>query len=460
MLKQSPVLAPLPASVLSNMDIEELAYDSAGSLLRHAATEGSLPESVRAVLRLQKRRIAYRALFLFLKNGAAAYSFKAALSILGTLLARPKRLLRRPRAVLRAAFGVDSLRFGASVGGATGVYNLLLRFLRRFRQKDDYFNTAVAGFVSGLMLRFDTPGRRRTVATYFFCRAIDFLCSALAKREMHLLPEAMRPHVVTALFQIASAVIMYAWHVYPDALPKSYHRWISHKGHIDHRTRQAIEDICQRGGPTKHVDLTSWCQEWNMPRDFSKVEYPRRLPCQVMHPWSPHSCTKGAAMQWFYGIGRALPVYLPVHLLPLLLFRFGKLRSAPIETLRRVTFALVRSSVFLTSFQGFFWFAWCHSRNLLGFDHRYTTAFAGLWAGLSILIEKQSRRRELLLFCMPRVLEAAFSIARKKGMPRVPGGDVLLFGLAMAITMPIFEHDKNADVMGDRYRKILSMLVR
>lgn len=46
------------------------------------------------------------------------------------------------------------------------------------------------------------------------------------------------------------------------------------------------------------------------------------LPCEIFHPLEPSSCTMHAAKRFVLGLKASLAVYVPVHIIPLLLFRF------------------------------------------------------------------------------------------------------------------------------------------
>ena len=68
------------------------------------------------------------------------------------------------------------------------------------------------------------------------------------------------------------------------------------------------------------------------------------LPCR-------ESCVTHAIKEWINGLGRSLQIYLPVHFLPAVIFRFQQLRGAPASTTARISYAALRSSAFLTSYQ-------------------------------------------------------------------------------------------------------------
>lgn len=58
-----------------------------------------------------------------------------------------------------------------------------------------------------------------------------------------------------------------------------------------------------------------------------------------------------AQIEWVRGLGRVAPMYLPVHFLPALLFKFKQIQAAPAAMLTTISLAALRSCVFLTSYQ-------------------------------------------------------------------------------------------------------------
>jgi hypothetical protein len=63
------------------------------------------------------------------------------------------------------------------------------------------------------------------------------------------------------------------------------------------------------------------------------------------------SCVTHAIKEWINGLGRSMQIYLPVHFLPAMIFRFQQLQGAPVSTTARISYAALCSSAFLTSYQ-------------------------------------------------------------------------------------------------------------
>ena len=109
------------------------------------------------------------------------------------------------------------------------------------------------------------------------------------------------------------------------------------------------------------------------------------------------------------GFLRALPLYAPVHLVPLLLFSSQRLLRRPLQSLGGSAFSIARSSAFLSTYCTMGWVGLCSWANL----HRlfpavvplseFQAVAAGVLCGVAVLLEKRSRRIELALYTTTQV---------------------------------------------------------
>ena len=72
----------------------------------------------------------------------------------------------------------------------------------------------------------------------------------------------------------------------------------------------------------------------------------------------------------------------------------------------RVVAAAVRSSSFLASFIAIIWATITTVRTLLGTDSVAGPALGSSLCGLSLFLEKKSRRKELAMYVLPRAIES------------------------------------------------------
>ncbi|CAI5493823.1 unnamed protein product [Closterium sp. Naga37s-1] len=139
-------------------------------------------------------------------------------------------------------------------------------------------------------------------------------------------------------------------------------------------------------------------------RALSTVPAPH--PHQFLHPggwcwWHFLSFLPAAYM-------RAVPVYVPVYLVPALLVHRSSLLRQPLSIALRTALGAARSSLFLATYCGTAWFWTCNIHQLVGKCTRATMAGGAFLCGLAVLLEKKSRRMELALYCFSRAIESYF----------------------------------------------------
>jgi hypothetical protein len=313
---------------------------------------------------------------------------------------------------VRLLLRLDTIRFGSFVGSLVGVFRVTELTSRLIRGKQDRHNLAIAGTVAGLTLFVDDKSRRSSISLYIFVRMLDIVGRRLTAEK--ILPQWK--YSSEFLFALSNAFIIYAAVVDPSLLPKGYYNWIMKMGALNHLGLEYAVRASLRG----------------------EVDHFRR--CQ------PHfhmeSCTTHAIKEWFLGFGRAIQIYLPVHFLPAILFRFHKIRQSPIVSSAKISYAALCSSAFLTSYQTIVKLAICAPRNLLQKDHHLQYWIAGLISGLSLFFEDPKRRFELMLYCFPRALEILWQllVSRKKPLlankiQTILHGEILLFSLSLGLIM-------------------------
>ena len=142
------------------------------------------------------------------------------------------------------------------------------------------------------------------------------------------------------------------------------------------------------------------------------------LPCEVVHCGvGGSSCFANAGLRWFRGWKASMAIYLPVHLLPRLIFGPKQFMKKPLESLLKVSTGAARSAAFLATFISSIWFMVCVGRTLLlprlfpQISHNFWDAglgpLMGSWAcGFSVFIEERRKRAEMALYVAPRALFA------------------------------------------------------
>lgn len=109
----------------------------------------------------------------------------------------------------------------------------------------------------------------------------------------------------------------------------------------------------------------------------------------------------------------------------------------------RMIRAVARSSAFLASFIALAWAPILYLRKIVNDDTMYGPLLGSIASGLSVLIEKKNRRRELAMYVLPRAMESWWIKMTRSGYIRgdFSNGEVWLFSLSAAVVMQSFYFD-------------------
>ncbi|CAI5712308.1 unnamed protein product [Hyaloperonospora brassicae] len=196
----------------------------------------------------------------------------------------------------------------------------------------------------------------------------------------------------------------------------NYYQWICRIGAVNHHGLEYTVRQRMRGALDAHGNALSF------------------RPCQPHYHME--SCVTHAIKEWINGLGRSLQIYLPVHFLPAMIFRFQQLRGAPASTTARISYAALRSSAFLTSYQTVAKLVICMARNALRRDEAAAPLAAGIATGGALFFEHTKRRFELMLYCLPRAIDIVWQLLKRRGIVRyVKHSEVVLFCLSMSLIM-------------------------
>lgn len=276
----------------------------------------------------------------------------------------------RPFQLLIQVFGFDTFRFGAFLGCFTAGFKGIQCLLRFYRGCDDKYNSMIAAGIASLSIMLENQERRHTFALYLFVRALDLIYHYL----VHIKSIPRFEHRDLTMFSLTTCLIMYAWHFHPDMIHKSFHRFISSRGGISpaqlHGTVAMIDKT--------PFDWSKWCTANKIP-NYCPSSSDTMVPCSVFHP--PMSCNLQALYRLWVGFYSALPVYAPIHLFPLLMFRFKDVLKNPINSAINSIFSVSRSAMFISSLQAIFWFVFCKIRTFQGRDSRLASISAGFLSG-------------------------------------------------------------------------------
>ena len=83
-----------------------------------------------------------------------------------------------------------------------------------------------------------------------------------------------------------------------------------------------------------------------------KVYRSEYVPCSIIHD---HSCELYALKKFWFVFNMAYKFYIPIHVLPALVFKRNKLTKEPLKILKSIVKNIVRSSLFISVYVASFW---------------------------------------------------------------------------------------------------------
>lgn len=137
---------------------------------------------------------------------------------------------------------------------------------------------------------------------------------------------------------------------------------------------------------------------------FFRTTYPQFLPCSA--GFHEGSCHIFAIKSFFESLLFGLKIYLGIYSVPLVLFKSNSLVTDTYKSLLNLLKNAFRSGMFLTVNLSLAKYALCVLRNIWRDPGVFPSFFAGL-AGfvgvVGLLIERKSRRLELVYYVLPQV---------------------------------------------------------
>ncbi len=157
------------------------------------------------------------------------------------------------------------------------------------------------------------------------------------------------------------------------------------------------------------------------------------VPCSVIHD---HKCHVNAIKKFLLVFNMAYKFYIPIHLIPIAVFKRQKLTTEPLKILKQLIQNIIKSSLFISLYVSLFWYFICFFKNIRMKTDKWNIIYASFICSFACLFEPASRRTELALYMFPRFLESLFLFLEKRGyLKSVANGEVIVFALAMGIIM-------------------------
>lgn len=246
-------------------------------------------------------------------------------------------------------------------------------------------------------------------------RALDTtLSSTLSK----IMPVGVAGFGDSLLFLYSCSFIMYSWFYHPEALPPAYRNWITSAADMDTELIEVLklvkEGTIEYGKESEaHKDiLAPLCERYGQDKKRGDLVTNIPIECELVHSFKTKNCELHSLWRFARGFSFAMKIYGPINALMLLIPK--KNVSMKLRIIRALR-SSIRSSCFLGTFIGLYWYAVCLSRTRLlpkifpqiprsRWDNTIGPTAGALLCGFSSLIETPIRRKELALFVAPRAM--------------------------------------------------------
>ncbi|KAH6966530.1 hypothetical protein EDB82DRAFT_530220 [Fusarium venenatum] len=268
------------------------------------------------------------------------------------------------------------------------------------------------------------------------------------------------------VFAASSGLVMWAWFYHPKRLPRSYNKWITSAASVDLRLIEALRRChtgeFQYGKETGQAHLLQgMCVDYEWPLAWGDPAVVVPIPCQMVHMSSGPSCEYHAISRFLRAWKWSMATYLPLTLAL-------ALRNPSHKSLRRAIVSSCRSSSFLATFITLFYYGVCLSRTRIGprlpggttierrqhMDSGICVGTGCFLCGWSILIETESRRKDIALFVAPRAL--ATILPRRYSLDK-EWRERLVFAISTAIVFTCVS--ENPDRVRGVFGKMLKMVL-
>ncbi|GLU16189.1 hypothetical protein SLE2022_326340 [Rubroshorea leprosula] len=351
----------------------------------------------------------------------------------------------------------ETLRYGLFLGTFAGTFCSLDEIIGALggHRRTAKWRALVAGLVAGPSMLLTGPNTQHTsLAIYILMRAavLASRCGIKSKRFGKICKPLTWKHGDIFLMCLSSSQILSAFILKQESLPPSYKAFLNKHGGKDAAILQAVKELAT-GIPFTNLEAIE--KYYKTTGVDIKLDPKMKIPCTMVH--ANQSCGTHFLSFLIEGYKRALPVYLPVYLVPALIVHRQGLLKRPYSILGKGLLGTARSSLFLSVYCGSAWMWTCLLFRLFKKCNVPMLALGTFPAGLALAIEKKSRRIEISLYCLARGIESFFTCMADAGyLPpskNLKRADVVVFSISTAIIMHCYAQER--DVFRSKYLNVL-----
>ncbi|KAJ7965712.1 Transmembrane protein [Quillaja saponaria] len=391
-----------------------------------------------------------------LRGGLALFSVLARLKRRKVLTSlRKEGVVTNSDAIVLAV--KETLRYGLFLGTFAGTFVSMDEIIGALggHRRTARWRALLAGAVAGpsmLLTGFET--QHTSLAIYILMRAavLASRCGIKSKRFGKFCKPLTWAHGDIFLMCLSSSQILSAYILKQESLPPSYKSFLNKHGGKDSTILQGVKDIAT-GMPFTNLEAIE--KYYRSMGENVKLDPDMKVPCSIIHGNQP--CGAHVLSFLYQAYKRALPVYLPVYLIPALLVHRKGLSERPYTILAKGLLGTARSSLFLSVYCSSAWMWTCFFFRIFRRCNIPMVAMGTFPTGLALAIEKKSRRIEISLYCLARATESFFTCVADTGyLPeskKLKRADVVIFSLSTAIIMHCYAQER--DVFRSKYLNVL-----
>ncbi|KAL8058516.1 hypothetical protein ABFS82_03G022700 [Erythranthe guttata] len=399
------------------------------------------------------------------KGFAIGAGLKGGLAIFALLTRlRRRRLLSSSKKVEMTSISADvilalkeTLRYGLFLGTFAGTFVSVDEIIAAWggHRRTAKWRALLAGAIAGpSMLLTGLNTEHTSLAIYIFMRAtvLASRCGIKSKRFGRICKPLTWVHGDIFLMCLSSSQILSAYILKQDSLPPSYKSFLNKHGAKDAVILNGVREIAS-GLPFSNLGAIE--KFYKSSGVDVKLDPQMKIPCSIVH--GNQSCGTHFFSFLLQAYKRALPVYLPVYLIPALIVHRKGLLNSPFKILWKGLFGTARSSLFLSMYCSSAWIWTCILFRILKRCNIPMVAIGTFPTGIALAIEKKSRRIEISLYCLARAIESFFTcmgdvghLPQSKNLKRA---DVVVFSVSTAIIMHCYAMER--DVFRSKYLNVL-----
>uniref|UniRef100_M8CC92 Transmembrane protein 135 N-terminal domain-containing protein n=1 Tax=Aegilops tauschii TaxID=37682 RepID=M8CC92_AEGTA len=363
-----------------------------------------------------------------LKGGLALFSLLVRLRSRRSPRSRKAGAMTNDEAALLAL--KETVRYGMFLGTFAGAFASVDECIAALwgRKRTARWRSLLSGLIAGPSMLLTGPGTQHTsLAIYILMRAavLASRCGIKSKRFGKICKPLTWSHGDVFLMCLSSAQILSAYILQQDSLPSSYKSFLKTHGGKDQSILQGLKEVVNH---TAFSNLEAIEKYYKSVGVDIKLDPDMKVPCSIVH--GNQSCAGHFISFLLQAYGRAVPVYIPVYLVPALVVHRQDLMK------RAWTCFLFRT------------FEKCSTPLVV---------LGTFPAGLALFIEKKSRRTEISLYCLARAIESFFTCMTDAGLCppilQIKRADVVVFSMATSIIMHCYAQER--EVFRSKYLNVL-----